>query len=61
LVFISRTASYSWIEGHSYDFRKGVRLFNAGRNWWLRYGPKRHTGRFESRNKALLWYLRDGR
>jgi hypothetical protein len=60
-VFIARPYSHVWIWGHSYAFRKGVRLFNAGRKWWLRYGLKHHTGHFKSRNEALLWYLRDGR
>lgn len=61
LVFRPRPCQNIWAYGHTYNFRKGVRLFNAGRKWWLRYDAKNHTGHFKSRNEALLWYLRDGR
>lgn len=38
-----------------------VKLFHAGRKWWLYYGERHPTGHFKSRKEAVAWFEGGGR
>jgi len=50
------------MKGKVQPFQEGVCLFHVGKKWYLQYNHRTScTGGFETKRKAIEWWVRGGR